>query len=86
MEIVGGRGSWLRAAAGSREVGEEEVDEERSVAVPEKGIELGWDAEEPDDEARKRSGHIGTDEFGCTHGGITLFCLPFWVCYCCRGG
>ena len=45
MAIVGrGRGSWLRAATGSREVGEEEVDEDdRSVAVPEKGTELGWD-------------------------------------------
>jgi hypothetical protein len=44
MAIVGRglRGSWLRAAAtGSREIGEEEVDEEdRSVAVPEEGTEL----------------------------------------------
>ena len=45
MAIVGGgRGSWLRAATGSRELGEEEVDEDdSSVAVPEKGTELGWD-------------------------------------------
>lgn len=39
MAIVGRgvRGSWLRAATGSREEGEEE-EEDRSVAVPEKGV------------------------------------------------
>ena len=39
MEIVEReRGPWLRAATGSREVGEEAVDEDyTSVAAPEKG-------------------------------------------------
>jgi hypothetical protein len=76
MEIVGrGRGSWLRAATGSREVGEEEVDEDdRSVAVPEKGTELGWDAfvvEEPDDEGPGIASSV------VLTAGLSSFAFPF---------
>ena len=75
MEIVGrGRGSWLRAATGSREVGEEEVDEESSVAVPEKGTELGWDAEEPDDEG---PGTLGLTSSAVLTAGLSSFAFPF---------
>jgi hypothetical protein len=70
MAIVGrGRGSWLRAATGSREVGVDEDD--RSVAVP---TELGWDAfivEEPDDEGPGLSSSV------VLTAGLSSFAFPF---------
>ena len=76
MEIVGrGRGSWLRAATCSREVVEEEVDEDdTSVAVPEKGTDLGWDAEEPDDEG---PGILGPTSSVAFTAGLSSCAFPF---------
>jgi hypothetical protein len=75
MAIVGRgvRGSWLRAAAtGSREVGEEEVDEEdRSVAVPEEGWEV---LEESDDEG---PAVVGPTSSVVLTAGLSSFAFPF---------
>ena len=74
MEIVGrGRGSWLRAATGSRE---EVVDEDdTSVAVPEKGTELGWEVvEEPDDEGPEI---VGVTSSVVLTAGLSSFAFPF---------
>jgi hypothetical protein len=74
MAIVGrGRGSWLRAATGSRAVGEEEVDE--SVAVPKKGTELDWDAlEELDDEG---PAIVEPSSSVVLTAGVSSFAFPF---------
>ena len=76
MEIVGrGRGSWLRVATGSREVGEEEVDEDdTSVVVPKKGTDLGWDAEELDDEG---PGILGLTSSVVLTAGLSSFGFTF---------
>jgi len=76
MAIVGrGRGSWLRAVTGSREVGEEEVDEDdkSSVAVPEKGTELGWDVLD-DEEGPAR---VGPTSSAVLTAGLSSFAFPF---------
>jgi hypothetical protein len=75
MAIVGRglRGSWLRAeGTGSREVGEEEVEEEdRSVAVPEEG----WDVlEESDDEG---PAVVGPTSSVVLTAGLSSFAFPF---------
>jgi hypothetical protein len=72
MAIVGRglRGSWLRAAAtGSREIGEEEADEEdRSVAVPEEVLE------ESDDEG---PAVVGPTSSVVLTAGLSSFAFPF---------